>query len=292
MSDAPLIDVWVTVGRRDHVTRCLPQFLRQCTYPNYRLLIAHQGDPLTLGFLESVEHPNKVLLECGAPLADKYATLLEHSEGDYWYSIQDDWWTMTDPGPMMQDAVQVLLECPNAAMVRMTSHCPLFLDALRPDLQIINTTVSPVVMPFGLVDMQTVARRSLFDIVPDLWLPRDTFDFYAQDGVWQKRLYEKNMVGAVMLRWWGCCYHAGSVGERGFQTEENRLNARESRVLVKYKMFGSRPREFLYSGALTEEQRHEFIYPLYLHGLRPLVPGFVPVAAQDRLGPKSAEEVF
>ena len=129
-ADCPEIAVWVTVGRRDHVIKYLPKFVEQCTYPNYKLLISHENNPLTADFIRSFKHPRKQVFVGPRMLAAKYAELLEHTESFY-YSIQDDWDFLCDPGPMMLDATTLLGLIPQIAMVRMTCHTPIFVDAMN-----------------------------------------------------------------------------------------------------------------------------------------------------------------
>ncbi len=284
-SDIPTVAVWVTVPQRRIVERCLPTFLRLNTYPKTRLLIACEDDSPSRGWLESLDVPKEIIV-AGKPLAAKYAALRARGE-DYFYSIQDDWEYHSDPGPMMIDAVRVLCSNPRVTMVNMSSHTPLFLNLVEYGRWKLYLTKMGPVVNFGLNDMQTIIRADLFKKIPDLW--PINIDFYA--NLWQKCVKKYGLEAVTMLKYWGCCIHAGDTGERGWTTEDNRQAACEAKALLKYGWFGERPRSMLYTTALTEEQKCDFVYPYYLAGVYSSVQGPVPVRAQSRLGPPQAIQV-
>ena len=281
-SDAPLISVWVTVTHRKHVLECLPSFLDRCTYPNYELLICHEGHEATLEFINGVKAPGKQIWQGPRPLATKYRELRERSSGEYYYSIQDDWLYFSDPGPIMLDATRLMSSFTPICMVRMTSHAPVFVDMRQYYSEFATSIVGPILFAFGLVDMQTIIHKRLFEKFPNLW--PDDMDFYAADKQWQQPIREHGWESAVMLKYWGCNIHVGNVGDRGWQTEENRLCEREGKLIQKYNMFGLRPLASLYTTWMNEELRKELLYPFFLYGRATMVPNPVPVTAQTRLG--------
>ena len=289
MSEWPEISVWVTVGHRRHVLECLPSFLSHCTYPNYRLLIAHEGDPATTPFLEGLNHPRKELYLCGDGPAHKYNVLRSHTPSDWYYCIQDDWLYYADPAPAMKDAIVLMRSEPSICMVKMTSHTPFFMDLVAPRFRLLQSIVGPIIYGFGMADVQNVTSMGIFRAVPDLW--PDGFDFYGLDGVWQRRLLSLGLNSVKLMRHWGSNIHVGHVGESGKQSEENRLNEREGKLLVKYGMFGERPDRTLYTTALNEEQKQECVYPMFLHGIEPVVAGPVPYEAQARRGTAHCERI-
>lgn len=285
----PEVTLWCIVGSRTHVIECLPSLLSRCTYPNLKVLVAHEGHPASAAFIEGLADPRveKMLFPRGLP-ATKYAALLERS-GPYFMNICDDWFFETDPGPMFQDAVTIMELAGPICMVRISSHTPVFLDILHWRFLMVASTVGPLVVGMGLTDCMSLISKTLPDTLPDLW-PPDT-DFWQDQYKWTERVKMSGRTGATMLRYWGAACHVGTCSEGRPMTAECALSLRETKILRKYGLFGLRPNKMLYSTALNEEQRREFVYPLYQCGVGPLVPNFIPVEAQDRLGPSEATRI-
>lgn len=290
MTDEPLVAVWVTAGNREYVKTCLPAFLDRCTYPNIELLISYhgRGDPLGVRrFLEDLPFPRKRIFDTSDTcLSGAYYRLLEASP-DWYINIEDDFLFLADPGPMIRDGLRLMGSDPRLCAIRLTAHTPLFLDALNRAFAPAMTEVGPAVYGFSISNTQHLVSCKACRATPDLWQIGTPYRYVDMVGP----LLQAGHYGATMLRYWGASIHVGLSPEDREVTDENRHNAREGAVLRKYGMFGPRPERMLYSGALNEEQKAAFVYPLYLAITPPLVPEHVPAAAQERVGPCTATRV-
>lgn len=282
----PKLSVWVTAGRRNYIRQCLPSFLDKCKYPNFETLIAYYlpDDPNGIReYLENVEAPGKRLFDATAlSLPDTYRMLLDES-ADLFLNIGDDFEYLADPTPMIQDAVVLMMNEPEVGCVRITAHTPLFIDLLVPkEMELWNSVVGPTVAGFSASDSQHVSKTEAFRAAMPfgLW---DTPSGFRSIQV-RNPLQRSGYFGTTMLRHWGASLHIGDVGEDHWRVVENQLNARESAVIRRKGMLGPRPANTLYFNWCDEEAKREFVYPLFLGGIEPMVSNWIPAAAQARLG--------
>lgn len=247
---APHLDVWVTSTGRACVLDCVREFVRQCDYPNWRMLIFESQPDNENGTVEAFK-----ALDCEKaiwtgnypPLGWIYNTFMDET-ARFFLRLDDDCWPVCKTNEMFTEAIDLLVAQPGDKPIsHVALECnPRFAFDVKankppPDAPEIGmfeaywtgSQFGPLIIVKHPGSLPIVDKRYVMPWNETChWRQVELYHIYDTE--------RRGLVSAYMLKWWGIMGHFSSFGIDGVSRESN-LRRYESYRDLGY--FGRRPEE-------------------------------------------------
>ena len=248
MTTEPLVTIWVTSTGRACAVQCVQETVRQCKYPNYRMLIFESQPDNPHGTLDAfyaLDCEKRIWVGDYPPLGFIYNLFADNSDR-FIQRLDDDCWPACDPSDHWRDAIALLQAQP---LNRPLSHVATEMNprvCANPDVPAMKAdpTLVGIVRegPFGpLALYRDPSGISLMD--RQFMLPWNETCHWRQTELYHILLARQcRHLTAYMLRWWGCIGHFDALAVDGIDRTQ------QAAAYAMYRdngYFGRRPPETL-----------------------------------------------